>query len=319
MAHRSIKRIQKDIKLYHTSDINTHGIYVNFNENDIYNAKALIIGPKESPYQNGYYFFDIIYPQNYPQTSPKVTLYTLNKYVRFNPNLYTNGKVCLSILGTWSGPGWTPCLSTNEVLLSIQSLLNNNPIQNEPGYELLTLENSSRARSYVDIIDYHNHQVAILQVLTSIPSGFDGFRDIIEKHFLDVFQENINHVIKRKVKLDKSQLQLRMYNLNLIADYSHIEMTYNKLHKILSEKYAKIIPAISKEEQTKHTEQTPIQNEKDNSNDNTNKHKKRVPSLPAADFDIDYIIKSDNDGRQYKVTLVKGRNNTSHKRWILIK
>ena len=25
--------------------------------------------------------------------------------MRFNPNLYQNGKVCLSILGTWSGPG----------------------------------------------------------------------------------------------------------------------------------------------------------------------------------------------------------------------
>ena len=23
--------------------------------------------------------------------------------VRFNPNLYQNGKVCLSLLGTWSG------------------------------------------------------------------------------------------------------------------------------------------------------------------------------------------------------------------------
>ena len=25
--------------------------------------------------------------------------------VRFNPNLYNDGKVCLSILGTWAGPG----------------------------------------------------------------------------------------------------------------------------------------------------------------------------------------------------------------------
>lgn len=32
--------------------------------------------------------------------------------VRFNPNLYNCGKVCLSLLGTWAGPGWDPAAST---------------------------------------------------------------------------------------------------------------------------------------------------------------------------------------------------------------
>lgn len=32
--------------------------------------------------------------------------------VRFNPNLYDCGKVCLSLLGTWSGPSWEPGVST---------------------------------------------------------------------------------------------------------------------------------------------------------------------------------------------------------------
>jgi hypothetical protein len=32
--------------------------------------------------------------------------------VRFNPNLYNCGKVCLSLLGTWSGPSWQPGIST---------------------------------------------------------------------------------------------------------------------------------------------------------------------------------------------------------------
>ena len=51
--------------------------------------------------------------------------------VRFNPNLYRNGKVCLSILGTWSGPGWSPVQSISSVLLSIQSLMNTKPYHNE--------------------------------------------------------------------------------------------------------------------------------------------------------------------------------------------
>jgi hypothetical protein len=32
--------------------------------------------------------------------------------VRFNPNLYNCGKVCLSLLGTWAGPSWQPGIST---------------------------------------------------------------------------------------------------------------------------------------------------------------------------------------------------------------
>lgn len=70
---------------------------------------------------------------------------------RFNPNLYADGvsrpycimenaegsqKVCLSLLGTWSGPGWVAGQSTLlQVLISIQSLiLNNEPYLNEPGW-----------------------------------------------------------------------------------------------------------------------------------------------------------------------------------------
>lgn len=44
--------------------------------------------------------------------------------MRFNPNLYAEGKVCLSLLGTWSGPGWVPGVSSlAQVLLSIQSAI----------------------------------------------------------------------------------------------------------------------------------------------------------------------------------------------------
>jgi len=43
--------------------------------------------------------------------------------------------VCLSLLGTWSGPGWEKGVSTlSQVLLSIQSqILVDKPYANEPG------------------------------------------------------------------------------------------------------------------------------------------------------------------------------------------
>lgn len=61
--------------------------------------------------------------------------------LRLNPNLYACGKVCLSLLNTWSGSGcekWNPAKSTMlQVLVSIQALvLNAKPYFNEPGYAM---------------------------------------------------------------------------------------------------------------------------------------------------------------------------------------
>lgn len=58
--------------------------------------------------------------------------------VRFNPNLYNDGKVCLSVLNTWHGrpeEKWNPQTSSFlQVLVSIQSLiLVPEPYFNEPG------------------------------------------------------------------------------------------------------------------------------------------------------------------------------------------
>jgi ubiquitin-protein ligase len=58
----------------------------------------------DCPYYGGSYFFHILVPANYPSTSPKVQFMTTGEgTVRFNPNLYNCGKVCLSLLGTWAG------------------------------------------------------------------------------------------------------------------------------------------------------------------------------------------------------------------------
>ncbi|WVO14986.1 hypothetical protein L204_102629 [Cryptococcus depauperatus] len=69
--------------------------------------KAMIIGPEGTPYENGCFLFDIFLPLDYNYKSPIVQYMTTNggRY-RYNPNLYPDGKVCLSLLGTWSGPGW---------------------------------------------------------------------------------------------------------------------------------------------------------------------------------------------------------------------
>jgi ubiquitin-protein ligase len=66
--------------------------------------KILITGSSETPYANGCFIFDLFFTNDYPLSPPKMQLLTTgNSKVRFNPNLYSNGYVCLSLLGTWRG------------------------------------------------------------------------------------------------------------------------------------------------------------------------------------------------------------------------
>jgi len=86
--------------------------------------KALIMGAKDTPYAYGAYLYDIYMDSTFPQKPPKVNLMTTgNGTVRFNPNLYASGKVCLSLLGTWSGSAnqmWNPNKSSlYQVCVSI--------------------------------------------------------------------------------------------------------------------------------------------------------------------------------------------------------
>ena len=166
----SIKRILKDVKMLRSGNLESLGIYYKHNEDNIYNIKVLMIGPNDTPYNYGYYLFNITFPPNYPFSPPSVKYYTQGEQIRFNPNLYTNGKVCLSLLNTWNGPQWSSCNSLLSILISMQSMiLIKNPIINEPGYENDT---SEHALKYTQIIEYSNYNIAICKMINETPSKF---------------------------------------------------------------------------------------------------------------------------------------------------
>src|SRR5437870_396693 len=129
------KRILRDIKAIETSNNKT--IFLrNNNNNDIGDLEALIIGPSETVFQGGFFHFKIKLPSDYPFNPPTVTFISpRNPDGRLHPNLYACGKVCLSILGTWHGNDkWSPLLTLEKLLITIQCLLDNNPIHHEPAY-----------------------------------------------------------------------------------------------------------------------------------------------------------------------------------------
>ena len=101
----ALKRIIIDIKDVQKSPIDN--IHYVPNEENIFNGYALIIGPPNTPYEYGNFLFEFHFSEKYPYEPPKVVYKSNDGVTRFNPNLYRSGKVCLSILNTWSGEQWS--------------------------------------------------------------------------------------------------------------------------------------------------------------------------------------------------------------------
>lgn len=144
--------------------------------------------------------------------------------VRFNPNLYNCGRVCLSILGTWQGPQWTPAMNITSVLLSIQSLMNKEPYYNEPGYSKRGPEMEKASAEYSENIQYQTLRVAIVGMVNntfgdsaSLPSElkekvrymfiyhYDEFVDVCKnvKPRDKKYEELLKEFQKLKKKIDK--------------------------------------------------------------------------------------------------------------------
>jgi len=158
-----INRIQRDIKNLSKDPVD--GIFVEPDETRVNVCHAIIVGPSDTPYELGFFYFLMKFPNDYPHVPPQVTLQTTGGgVVRFNPNLYACGKVCLSILGTWEGPGWTPVQTIGSVLLSIRSLMNSAPYRNEPGYEDIPTSDPA-CKQNNQRIRYETIRVAVLDMV----------------------------------------------------------------------------------------------------------------------------------------------------------
>ncbi|XP_070564191.1 probable ubiquitin-conjugating enzyme protein 17 [Ptychodera flava] len=162
-------------------------IFVRTDDSKMNLMQALIVGPEDTPYSGGCYLFDIFFPHNYPSVPPQVHLQTTGGgAVRFNPNLYNCGKVCLSLLGTWSGQGgetWTELSTVLQLLVSIQSLiLVSEPYFNEPGYEsqMRTDYGRRNSQTYNQGVRVNNIKYAILAQLRNPSPAFEG---VIKTHF----------------------------------------------------------------------------------------------------------------------------------------
>merc|ERR1719158_2311897 len=199
-----VKHVRKEIKLLQSSL--PPGITVKGYEDRMDLFSAMIHGPKNTPYEDGIFFFDFQLGSEYP-TLPPSCHYISYCTDRLNPNLYEEGKVCVSLLGTWSGKGtetWTSDSNLLQLLVSIQGLiLVPEPYFNEAGYERQkgTQTGEENSRMY--------NEMAVLKLVQSMTRMIKNPAQPFSPEILDHMKMNAHKFITRlrlwrKVSMDQS-------------------------------------------------------------------------------------------------------------------
>jgi len=238
ISKESISRLLKDVKHIIKNPLTENGIYYIHDDTDMLKGYSLIIGSSETPYFGGNYFFEFNYPCDYPHSPPNVRYWTNANKIRFNPNLYVCGKVCVSLLNTWRGDQWTSCQSISTVLLTLCTLLCKDPLLNEPG---VTTSNPDM-KVYDEIIQYANIDVAVCDIIIKKESVFmpffDNFYPFVKLNFLKNYDNLMEFVEKKNTDFngENKLLKTSFYGMNVSVDYKKL------IHRLKeSKQFAEII------------------------------------------------------------------------------
>jgi len=126
MTTASSKLLQNQFKKIQSDPV--EGIFVELNNDNLFEWRVFIEGPKDTFYETGIFQLLMKFPNDYPM-SPPVVQFTSEFW---HPNVYTDGKVCISILhppghdemsGELPEERWLPTQTVTTILLSIISLL----------------------------------------------------------------------------------------------------------------------------------------------------------------------------------------------------
>lgn len=226
---KALMRILSEISSFKTGlPLNWEStIWVRVSKDNVNLFSFLISGPKDTPYENGLFEFHAYFPEDYPIKEPSVLIHTTgNGTVRFNPNLYDSGKVCLSLLGTWQGQEgekWNAKTSTFlQVMVSIQSLiLIENPYFNEPGWEreMNSATGKQKSVTYNEEREPHTIKFAMTDMIKNPPSGFE---EVVKNHFRMKKDEIINRTLIWEQNASKHKNLIQTNRTDLIESLNNL-------------------------------------------------------------------------------------------------
>lgn len=159
-------------------------VFVRVDENDIRRMRVAITGPEDTAYDSGIFVFDLYIVDTYPKTPPQMNIVNQGRF-RFNPNLYADGKVCLSLLGTWGTNQWDVTSTLQQLFVSIQGqIMVDTPMYNEPSYEKHygTSSGDDMNKKYNNHVRYYNMKYTMCEMLKS-QENYPEFSSVVKKHF----------------------------------------------------------------------------------------------------------------------------------------
>jgi ubiquitin-protein ligase len=177
---RAVKRILSELHdMVHMECAADNAIFVVACEEQCNVMRALITGAAGTPFGYGCFLFDVLCPASYPAAPPQLFFCTTGRgAVRLTPNLYNNGKVCLSLLGTWRGQSseaWTGESTLYQVFQSIQALVLVEDVYfTEPGFEEEqgSVRGGRLNQAYANIARFATVKYAIVDALRDPPPPF---------------------------------------------------------------------------------------------------------------------------------------------------
>lgn len=225
----TIERLLKDIKDIFTSSLEKEGIYYKHSDTNILKAYVMIVGQPDTLYFGGYYFFQVNIPADYPHSPPVLEYLTNDGVTRFHPNFYKSKRVCLSMLNTWRGEQWTSCLTIKSVLLTLISIMDNQPMLHEPGIT----EKHNDYYNYHNMILYKNIDFSCIRLInefirtTIIPFEME-YKEYFFTFMVDLFKKNagrLKQVIDNAMKVknyNKHYTISGLYNMSFYVNYDEL-------------------------------------------------------------------------------------------------
>ncbi len=190
----------------------------------------MIRGPSGTPYADALLFFFFEFSMDYPFTPPKVTFVTGDGKTRMHPNLYVAGKVCLSILGTFPGPSWTANMSLETILLNLQSLLDENPLANEPAYAQGKLTDH-RHRDYAEAVE-HQMTAYMAYLFQQIDQKKEGYWTPFEEEIQSIRNELLDNLTQRCEKREEKQWGNLTYGMSVTSCWKQLKERFQRCSRI---------------------------------------------------------------------------------------
>jgi ubiquitin-conjugating enzyme E2 Z len=228
LSRETTKRLIKDVREMIKNPLDEDGIYYKHDESNILEGYAYISGPSESQYVGGNYFFKFNFPSDYPHQPPKVQFMTNDGVTRFHPNMYRNGKMCLSVLNTWRGDQWTGCQSIRTILLTIISIMDKFPLLHEPGF---TMKHQD-VEKYNKIILYRNIDYSVNNIIQNLSNEDYMFNNLFKDNIVCEFkkkQPELLSILEKNKDEDSYGVKTGIYNLNIKINWGQ---TYDNFIKI---------------------------------------------------------------------------------------